>query len=110
MMLGVGADGVAGVTHFAHHLRVGVRHLADDKEGRLDALRGEDIEDRFGVFRQRTVVEGQHHLMVIEWQRLRILHGADARMLGGIDHQRARGAERIGMAGAFGGMRERRGR
>ena len=34
----------------------------DQEEGRLHALRGEDVEDLVGVFRQRAVVEGQHHL------------------------------------------------
>ena len=39
----------------------------------------------------------------LERQRFAILHGADQGMRPGIDHQRARGAERIGMARAIGG-------
>jgi hypothetical protein len=75
------------------------------KEGRLDALRGENFQNLVAVARQRPVIEGQHHLMIFERQRFGILHGADAGMLAGIDHQGSRGAERIGMAGAIGGRR-----
>jgi len=42
-----------------------------------------------------AVVEGQHHLVIAQRQRLGILHGADAGMLARIDHQRARGADRV---------------
>ena len=81
------------------------RHPADREEGRLDALRGEDLQDLIAVARQRTVVERQHHLVISERQRFGILHGADPRMLAGIDHQGSRGAERVGMAGTIGGRR-----
>ena len=54
---------------------------------------------------QRTVIEGQHHLVIPERQGFRILHGADARMLARIDHEGALGADRVGMAGAICGQR-----
>jgi len=75
----------------------------DHEEGRLHALRGENIQNLVAVFRQWTVVEGQHDLAILERQRFTVLHGADQAMLFGVDHQRARGAERLGMAGAIAG-------
>ena len=109
MVLAVGADGVAGVAQLAHAFRIGVGLLADQEERRLDAVGGENLQDLVAVFRQRTVVEGQHHLMIPERQRFRILHGADDGMCARIDHERARRADRVGMAGAIGGRRGRRG-
>ena len=103
MVLAVGADGVAGGDELAHAFRVGPGLLADDEEGCLDALIGEDLQHLVAVARQRTVIEGQHHLVIPERQGLRILHRADARMLARIDHEGSRGAERVGMAGTIGG-------
>jgi hypothetical protein len=77
MVLGVGGDGVAGIAHLAHAFGIGVGLASDQEEGRLGAMGGEDVEDLVAVFRQRTVVEGQHHLVIFERQRLGILHGAD---------------------------------
>ena len=50
----------------------------------------------------RPVVEGQHHLVVFERQRLRKTLQAHARRGRGIDGENARGAERV-LARAFGG-------
>ena len=93
MVLGVGGNGVAGIAHLAHAFRIGVGLASDQEEGRLHALGGEDVQDLVAVFRQRTVVEGQHHLMICQRQRLGILHGADDGMFARIDHQRARRAD-----------------
>ena len=103
MILAVGADGMAGVAELADAFRKGLGHAADVEEGRLDALRGENFQNLIAVARQRAVVERQHHFVILQRQRFGILHGADARVLAGIDHQRSRGAERVGMAGAIGG-------
>ena len=89
MVLAVGADGVAGVRDLADPFRIGIGLTADDEEGRLDALLGENRQHLVAVFRQRAVIEGQHHLVIGERQRLRILHGADPRMFFWVDHQRA---------------------
>src|SRR5262249_9893720 len=70
----------------------------DHEERRLHAFGGERVEDAVGVGRQRAVVEGQHHLVVVERQRLAILHGADARMLVRVDGDGAAHAERAGRA------------
>ena len=71
MVLAVGGHGVAGVAHLAHAFRIGVGLTSDQEEGRLDAMRGENVQNLVAVFRQRAVVEGQHHLVVCERQRLR---------------------------------------
>ena len=63
---------------------------------------GENVQNLVAVRRQRTVVEGQHHLVVLQRQGFGVLHGADPRMFAGIDHQRARGPERAGIARAIG--------
>ena len=103
MVLAVGADGVAGVAELADAFGIFPGHAADDEEGRLHALRGEDFQHLVAVVRQRAVIEGQHHLVIFQRQRFGILHGADARMLARVDHQGSRGAERVGMARAIGG-------
>jgi hypothetical protein len=46
--------------------------------------------------------------MVMQRQSLGILHGPDARMRQRIDHEGARGADRIGMAGTVLGKRRRK--
>ena len=40
------------------------------KKVAFDALGGENVQNLIAVFRQRAVVEGQHHLVVFERQRL----------------------------------------
>jgi hypothetical protein len=45
------------------------------------------LEDGGGVTRHGTIVECQHDLMIVKRQRFGVLHGADTRMLVGIDHE-----------------------
>lgn len=108
MVLAVRADGMPGRDQLAHAVRIEPGLGADGEEGRLDALAGEDGQHLVAVFRQRPIVKGQHHLVVGERQRLRILHGADPRMLHGIDDESPRGAECVGITRAVrgkGGLR-----
>ena len=77
-----------------------LRHAADLEEGRLHALRGEDVEHLVRVAWQRSVVEGQHHLVIAQRQRLCILHRADVRVFGRVDHDGARGTDRVGVSRA----------
>ncbi|MGY4453295.1 hypothetical protein ACVWZR_007955 [Bradyrhizobium sp. i1.3.1] len=88
-----------GGNQLAHAFRVRLGLLADDEEGRLDALVVEHLEDLVRIFRQRTVVEGQDDFMVLQRQRFAVLHGADARMLARINHEGAGSPERVRMAG-----------
>ena len=69
MVLAVGADGMAGVAQLADAFRIRLGHAADDEEGRLDALRGENLQNLIAVARQRPVVEGQHHFVILQRQR-----------------------------------------
>src|ERR1700752_4442080 len=96
MVLGVGRNRMPGIEQLAHAFRVGLGLAPDQEEGRLHALRGEDVEDLVAVYRDRAVVEGQHHLAVVERQRLAILHRADQRMRFGIDYKSAGSSERVG--------------
>ena len=89
MVLGVGGHRVAGIAHLAHAFRIRVGLASDQEEGRLRAVGGENVEDLVAVFRQRAVIEGQHHFMILERQRLGILHGADDEMGTRIDHDGA---------------------
>ncbi|MHC2265920.1 hypothetical protein ACVILJ_001303 [Bradyrhizobium diazoefficiens] len=102
MVHAVRADGVARRDKLAHPFRIRLGLAADDEEGRLDALVGEDLEHLVGIFRQRTVVEGQDDLVILQRQRLAVLHRADARMLVRIDHEGAGGPERVRVAGTVG--------
>src|SRR5436305_15150158 len=103
MILGMRAEAMAGFDQLANAFRIGLRHAADDEEGRLNALRGEDRKNLAAVARQRTVVKRQYHLVIPQWQGFGILHGPDAGMLAWVDHQRTRSAKRIAIAGALGG-------
>ena len=62
----------------------------------LDAIGRENVQHLVAVFRQRAVIERQHHLVIFERQRLGILHGADERMRARVDHDGARRAEASG--------------
>ena len=97
------ADGVARREQFADAFGRISRLLADGEEGRLHAFGRKDVQHLVAVAWQRPVVESQHYFMIGERKRFRILHGADAGMLPGIDHQRARRPERVRMARAIGG-------
>ena len=83
------ADGMARGEQFAHAFGRKSGHVADGEKSRLHAFGRKDVEDLVAVARQRPVIECQHYFMIGERQRFPILHGADARMLSGIDHQRA---------------------
>ena len=83
-------------------VRVGVRHAADHEEGGLHAFAREHVEDVIGVRRQRAVVEGDDHFVVVERQRLSILEGADEPVLGRVHRNGAAGAESARIAGAVG--------
>ena len=48
--------------------------------------------------RHRPVVEGQNDFLLVERQRLVILHRADTRMLARVDHDGAGDPERVGRA------------
>ena len=76
MALAVSADGVAFVVDAPDDGRIGTRHLADQEISRLHALRCQCIENDVGIGRQRAVVEGDHHLVVLQRQRLLVLDGA----------------------------------
>ena len=94
---------VAGVAHLADAFGIVVGLPSHQEESRLRAMGGENVQNLIAVFRQRAVIEGQHHLVVLERQRLAILHGADDGILTRIDHNRARRADGVGMSGAVGG-------
>ena len=49
MILGVGRDGVAGVADLAHAFRIGLGLTADQEEGRLHALGGQDFQNPVAV-------------------------------------------------------------
>ena len=87
VVLGVVGYGVTLVVNAPHHRRIGARHLPDHEEGRLHTFRCEGLEDAAGVTRQRTIVECQNDLMIVKRERFGVLHGADAGMLVGIDHE-----------------------
>jgi len=100
MVLTVSADGVAFVVDVPDDGRIGTRHLADQEIGGLHALRCQRIENDVGIGRQRAVVEGDHHLVVLQRQRLLVLDGAKQGEFAGIDGQHAAGAEGVWIAGA----------
>ena len=84
---------------------IGLRHLADEEEGRLDAFGGEQVENAAGVGGQRAVVEGEHDLLVGERQRLGILHHPETDMFVRVDDQSAARPERVRLSRAFGRVR-----
>src|SRR5262245_3230822 len=94
MVLGVVGDSVALVINAPHHPRIGARHLPDYEEGGLHTFRCEGLENGVGVTRQRTIVERQHELMIVERQRFGVLYGAYTGMLSGVDHECAAVPER----------------
>ena len=76
------------------------RHLADQEIGRLHAILFQRVEHVRAVGRDRTVVEGDHHLVVLERQSVLVLHGADQRQRSRIDGNNAAGADGVGVARA----------
>jgi hypothetical protein len=100
------ADGMALVIDAPDDGRIGMCHLADQEIGDLYALRCQRIENDIGIRRQRAVVEGDHHLVVLQRQGLLVVDGAKQGKFARIDGQHAAGAEGFWVAGA----RRRRGR
>ncbi len=98
MVLAVGGHRVAGIAHLAHAFGIGLGLPSDQEEGRLGAMGGENVEDLVAVFRQRAVVEGQHHLVVFSGSVLSycMVPMMDAAR---IDHNGAGRADGVGMAG-----------
>ena len=101
--LAVVGDRMALVVDAPHGGGISLHHAADHEERGLHAFGGEQIEDAIGIGRQRTVVEGQHHLVVVERQRFPILPAANARVFVHVDHESAADPERVGRA--FGSAR-----
>ena len=92
---GVMADGVARGRDPAHQRRMFGGGLADQEEGGAHAFMGQRRQ-HFGVgCRPWPVVEGQHHLAILQRQRLRKTLQADPRGGRRIDGENARGAERV---------------
>ena len=98
MIFAVGADAVPGLIDAAHHAGIRMRHAADEEIRRLDALRGQDIEDLVRIRRQRSVVEGEDNFLIGQRQRFGILHPPDPRQLAGLQHEHAAGSERVGIS------------
>src|SRR5581483_9038887 len=107
MILAVRTDRVSGVVDTPHNGRVGACHFADQEIRGFHALRGEGIENGVGVGWDGPVIEGDDDLMIVERQRLRVLHAADTGEFGWADCQRSAGAKRIRITGA--GLRGGRG-
>src|SRR6266446_1132973 len=101
MAIAMSPDGVAGIADAPYRLGEIARHFADQEVGRLHAFVFEDVQHLGRAGRQRTVVEGEHDLVVFQRQALVVLHGAEPRMLGGIDHYGPAGAQRVGITGAI---------
>ena len=59
-------DGVTLADLPAHELRVCRRVLADQEEGRLDALRLQRVKHFSRRFGKRTIVEGQNDFVIFE--------------------------------------------
>ncbi len=94
---------MALVVDAPHGGGISLHHAADHEERGLHAFGGEQIEDAIGIRRQRTIVEGQHHLVIVERQRFPILPAANARVFVHVDYESAAYPERVG--GAFGSAR-----
>jgi hypothetical protein len=109
MILAVRTDGVSLVVNAAHRGGIGFGHFADQEEHRFDALRAQDIEHLVGIGRDRAVIEGQHDLMIGEWQRLLIIQRTEPLIFARVDGNNPAGADGVGMAWAVLRARSRRG-
>ena len=89
--IGVASDGMAARHDATGDGRIGLGHLANHQEGRLDAEGIERIEHFFRFAGHRAVVEGQHHLAL-----------AQADVVQRADRQHAPG-QRVRMHGAHPG-------
>src|SRR5581483_11577542 len=77
-------------------IRKHLRHFANHKKGRLDALGRQRFENAIGVSRRWSIIECQNDFVVGERQRFWILHGADPRMFRGIDGDDTTDAKCVG--------------
>ena len=93
------ADRVAFLIDATHGGWESARHFADQEIGHLHTLRRKDVEDLVSMRKDRPVIKGEDHFLVIERQRVGILHLADARKLGGIDRQHAARPNCVRMSG-----------
>src|SRR5262249_26031588 len=100
MTLTVRADRMTVVIDAPDKRRIGARHIAHQEIGGLYALRGQYVEYLFRIGRYRPIIEGKDDLMVVQRQRPRILHCADAFEIGRADRKHPAGAERVRIAGA----------
>jgi hypothetical protein len=73
MILTVVADGMTFGIDALDEVRIGAGHAADHEERRLHALLRERIKNVRGEGRQRTVVEGDDHLAIIERESFPVL-------------------------------------
>src|SRR6516165_1284883 len=99
MVFAMRADRVAFLVDAAHNGGIGASHFANHEVRRLHALRSEDVENLVGIAWHRAIIEGENDLLVVERQRVGILHVADPRILGGIERKDTACAERTGMSG-----------
>jgi hypothetical protein len=93
---GVRADGVTGGRNLLEDFRMIHGVLADREEQSLGAFVGKRLEHR-GRGRPWAIVEGQHHFLVGQEIELLVLQEAEAGAAGGVDHDGAADAERIGI-------------
>ena len=87
-------DGMAFGRDPPHQFRMPGRGFSDQKERRAHALSRQGRKDPRRRRRPWAIIEGQHHLMVVERQGLRKVFQSDARRVRRIDRENARGAER----------------
>jgi hypothetical protein len=83
----VRADHVAAPGDFAQHARMLHHHRAYDEEHRLHAIPVEHVENGGGARGMRSIVEGEHDLLVGKRQAAGKLHSAKARTALGVDFQ-----------------------
>jgi len=82
----------------ANDLRQADRHFAEAEEDRLGALLVERIENGLGGPDLRTVVEGQHHLLVLQEVVSLVVLEAEAGTARRVDLDDAADAESVGIA------------
>ena len=85
--------------------RVGRGVAADEKEGRLNALRLEGVEDLRCRRRRWAIVEREHDLVIIERQRLRIGFQAEFRRTSDLEGATSAERVRVGAGRRRGGVR-----
>jgi hypothetical protein len=91
---GVRADGMSGGGHLAQDLRIIRGMLADREEGGADALVCQRLEDGRGG-RPRSVVKGEHNLVVAQEVEFLEVLKAKTRPASGVDLDNPSDAERV---------------